>query len=522
MKSRLIIITAFIPILIYAQAPKELLPILEVAGTDTNGRLGDFVRGVGDLNQDHYADVAISESGLRKTFIYFGGKSMTKVPSLALRGGGNIVSGDFNHDGWIDLAIEIYGHDTVLVYYGGPTTDTVPDVILHSPRGHIDFYGMVMATGDINGDGFDDLAIVENDVNPADSMFARGIIDVYGGGESIDTIPRISIIGDTIRAGLGKSLVLGDINKDGKRDLLAMGYNGANLSSQYQFYYLAVYLGDSVFQLNRNYYIDSRNIPGRFDHHVDSFDADSDGVDDILVNRIAIFSGGDQIGPMPTYYVYPPYGDTVTYGPRPRVSGGGDYNHDGIKDILLSSTEEYYGGAPGVFIMFGKKGSPGHFGAFRVWSACCGIPLAGTPENAGDVNGDGVDDIIIGVGGEPYPVYKGFFGIYSGDSSIIASVRDDKTQSPEIFHLDQNYPNPFNPQTVIGYTLTRRQHVRILIFDGNGKEITTLVNQFEEVGKHQSVWDGKDRFGNRVSSGPYYYEMITPENRSTKKMIYLK
>jgi hypothetical protein len=70
---RIFSLTIFlIPGIIFSQAPKELLPIIEVPGSDSGAALGWYVKGIGDLNKDGFDDVAVSAPYRRKTFIYYG------------------------------------------------------------------------------------------------------------------------------------------------------------------------------------------------------------------------------------------------------------------------------------------------------------------------------------------------------------------------------------------------------------------------------------------------------------------
>ena len=71
-----------------AQQPRELQPIFEVAGTDSGSEMGLFVKGIGDLNKDGCADVAVSAPRRLKAFVYYGGNPMSSEPAKALEGGG--------------------------------------------------------------------------------------------------------------------------------------------------------------------------------------------------------------------------------------------------------------------------------------------------------------------------------------------------------------------------------------------------------------------------------------------------
>ena len=76
MKKNKIVIAAFIALAVLqvrtttAQQLVKLTPILEVEDTIAGAQLGGIVKGVGDLNHDGYADVAVSAPGLFKTYIY--------------------------------------------------------------------------------------------------------------------------------------------------------------------------------------------------------------------------------------------------------------------------------------------------------------------------------------------------------------------------------------------------------------------------------------------------------------------
>ena len=93
---------------------------------------------------------------------------------------------------------------------------------------------------------------------------------------------------------------------------------------------------------------------------------------------------------------------------------------------------------------------------------------------------------------------------------------------PEKLSLEQNYPNPFNPETIISYSLPKRIHVRLRIFNTLGQEVRTLVDIVQSAGIKQVRWDGRDQAGNRLASGVYLYQIQTASFSATRKMIMLK
>jgi len=93
---------------------------------------------------------------------------------------------------------------------------------------------------------------------------------------------------------------------------------------------------------------------------------------------------------------------------------------------------------------------------------------------------------------------------------------------PETFALSQNYPNPFNPSTRIDYTLAKRDHVNIVVYDLLGRQVATLVDRTESPGAHSVDWDGHDRQGNRVATGVYFYRLRVGDASETRSMLLLK
>lgn len=71
----------------------------------------------------------------------------------------------------------------------------------------------------------------------------------------------------------------------------------------------------------------------------------------------------------------------------------------------------------------------------------------------------------------------------------------------------RNYPNPFNTTTTVFYEVAQRSQIRIRVYDLSGQLVKNLVDQVDEAGAKQVVWDGTDESGHEVTSGNYVYKM---------------
>lgn len=73
--------------------------------------------------------------------------------------------------------------------------------------------------------------------------------------------------------------------------------------------------------------------------------------------------------------------------------------------------------------------------------------------------------------------------------------------------ISANYPNPFNPSTNITYFLTNDSHVKVEVYNVQGRCIRSLTNEFQTEGSHSVLWNGANEAGHAVSSGIYYYKI---------------
>jgi hypothetical protein len=95
---------------------------------------------------------------------------------------------------------------------------------------------------------------------------------------------------------------------------------------------------------------------------------------------------------------------------------------------------------------------------------------------------------------------------------------NDKNLVADHFELFQNYPNPFNPGTLISWQLETASHVSLKIFNSIGEEIETLVDKYQEAGKHNSFFI----LNSSLPSGVYFYQLRAGSFVKTKKMMFLK
>jgi len=98
---------------------------------------------------------------------------------------------------------------------------------------------------------------------------------------------------------------------------------------------------------------------------------------------------------------------------------------------------------------------------------------------------------------------------------------------PKTFALHQNYPNPFNPITNIRFEIGvgesgGSQDVQLDVYNVLGQHVTTLVDGLYPPGEYEVIWDATDQRGQRVATGIYLYRLKVGDERTTRKMLFLK
>jgi len=117
---------------------------------------------------------------------------------------------------------------------------------------------------------------------------------------------------------------------------------------------------------------------------------------------------------------------------------------------------------------------------------------------------------------------------YSGNHELSdpISIEISEQENPEVPEINsvnmiRNYPNPFNPSTTIEFNIAQGKKVAVDIYNMKGEKIIRLFNGISK-DKNIVVWNGNDETGKAVSSGIYFYKLITDKESYIKKMVLLK
>lgn len=330
-------------------------------------------------------------------------------------------------------------------------------------------YAFISELGDVNGDGYDDVAIGSA---PWSTSSLPGRVDVYYGSISgLSQTPSWSKTGDQAGAMFGFAMKAGDVNGDGYNDLLvgASQYDNGETNEGKAFLYLGSSTGlrsnpSWSFEGNSS----SANLGGLLTSP--SGDLNRDGYSDILVTSQGYLSGKGR--------VYAFYGSSsgLQENPAWTITGTqegsafgkagiiGDINGDGYLDVGIGAenydngqTDEgkldlYYGSASGL------PANP----SWTVEGNASGLHLGASVAPAGDVNGDGFADFAVSCYSSATITYV-FHGSSSGPETI-----PDWTISPGVW---PNAAGDLNhdgyDELIVGYPWSSNARGQAWIYPGS-------------------------------------------------------
>jgi hypothetical protein len=105
------------------------------------------------------------------------------------------------------------------------------------------------------------------------------------------------------------------------------------------------------------------------------------------------------------------------------------------------------------------------------------------------------------------------------ENNFPISVNQISSNVPNEFKLFQNYPNPFNPMTNIKYQIPKNSLVTLKVYDILGREISTLINEFQNAGIYETQFPNKSV---QLSSGIYFNKITAGDYSAVKRMLMIK
>jgi hypothetical protein len=367
-----------------------------------------------DVNGDGYSDVAIGAPGANgntgRVDVYYGSAAgLGAMPAVTLRGSamgdgfGSVVArlGDVNGDGFAELGV-VHSGGTVSVYGGSIAgLSAAPTATLTLPSFSGGASVKLFAIGDVNGDGFSEIAASISDAN-VDGLMENGRAVVYlGSARGPGRTPSWTATGTSNGAGLGRAIA-GATDFDGDRlgDII-VGVPGASPGGRIQAGHAEVFLGRATGLVM----IADRLLEGvvagdRFGAVIAATGStDGDGYGDVIVGMPnAAGAAGAQVGKA---VVFAGSAMGVSVEPVRELSGTdvgqqfaadlvgiGDIDRDGKADVAIAGVTQ-------VSIFLGSVSSLSTTVTTTLRGPSVFDLLFGSIEHVGDINGDGLPELMI-------------------------------------------------------------------------------------------------------------------------------
>jgi hypothetical protein len=420
----------------------------------TSPAFGSCVSSAGDVNGDGYSDVIVgatfydnNQADEGRAYVYYGGQAgLSNTPSWTYennrpnsRLGSSIANaGDVNGDGYSDIIVGAYyasngnsNEGIVYVFHGSATgLSATPDWTMEGEQNGISFGTSVASAGDVNGDGFSDVVIGADGFDNGETNEGKAFV-FHGSDNGLSLTVNWAFEGNLANASFGSSVAgAGDVNGDGYSDVIvgAPGFTNVEDSEGRAF---AFYGGESGLSATANWTRESNQIDAYFGNSVSSAgDVNGDGYSDVIVGayyyqnsqmdegRAFVYHGG-ATGLANSNWTAESNLISGLFGRS--VSAAGDVNGDGYSDVIVGA---YISGTGKAYVY---QGSSNGLSVTSNWTA----PLTDSPNSrfgstvasAGDVNGDGFSEVIVGASWyDNGQANEGAAFIYSGGRGGLPTV----------------------------------------------------------------------------------------------------